>query len=587
MSALLIDQKGSTQVEPISGAVPLLQTYLLEEDSDVPAYTIVETINSHYPDVSGIIIQVCLKCKSYPNLQDCWGLEILKEIRANKTFGADINRLRFLPVILILHLPVQRMISINRGNMLALGTGIKRIHAPFGPQDLDLESVKRENPFLLEEFRDSIQVEINLIQDRHDCSNFFAAIQTLRLYCALFPEAAAREGLRKLYSLRSREIRAVQAAFGFDDYPPGLLRNTGNLLWKLRRGLVKSSAGEKARFKKIALIDDQSDRIHIRLGLGWKYIYDWLLYDNEAGVEIIDSMENPEVIAEKVSAGFDLVLLDLHLEPKDVQQPAAATKGALVLKALRKKAPMIPVIMTTASRNPEKHKALRVLGSDGSWIKENIDERLSAEKSAARIISLVEMAAKLTDKQYSLLTKSFLLLDKMKTKTLWWENWEWISERDGVASRIEPNKGIIFSKLTHGLLQFRELLQNKLLEEGFYVKNDESSRIAAIITLLGGIFEAFHSVYQGSSLSSAMEHRKDYLGKLLYRMRNQAAHFRSGAPLDFSFFERFLKGLFCYLLFPPPGEDFHKRNFNWRTPDLEALLGNQPGFREIYHNYFS
>ena len=66
---------------------------------------------------------------------------------------------------------------------------------------------------------------------------------------------------------------------------------------------------------------------------------------------------------------YDLVFLDLRLQPQDKDKPIEEITGIKILERIKELNPAVPVIVFTASEKALTHKKALELGADGYWIK--------------------------------------------------------------------------------------------------------------------------------------------------------------------------------------------------------------------------
>jgi len=140
----------------------------------------------------------------------------------------------------------------------------------------------------------------------------------------------------------------------------------------------------KSRNLKVAIIDD--DYQH-----GWDYAYAALFPNSRVtGYEYEGGEPFPVGSAHK----FDLILLDLRLteDPRHDESAIVGNEqmsGILKLQEIRKVAPLVPVIMCTASNKSWSYQAALDNGANGYWEKESPDFGIGSDYNLKNTLNLL------------------------------------------------------------------------------------------------------------------------------------------------------------------------------------------------------
>lgn len=198
------------------------------------------------------------------------------------------------------------------------------------------------------------------------------------------PPSIGKHSLANIWgALRLNEVLNLNAI-----KDKSLTNRTKELYFKYLRAFHEESKGSfkdlqllQCTGKRILLIDDEADK-------GWKDVLKAIF--KGADFQSIDfknkSFEDveQETINKSISEDWDLILLDLRLNPseEDTGDKLIQTEnysGAKILKAIKKHNAGIQVIMLTASNKAWNMKKLLDLGADGYYIKESPEFNFSAE----------------------------------------------------------------------------------------------------------------------------------------------------------------------------------------------------------------
>lgn len=506
-----------------------------------------------------------------------FGIELLKEIRATAHYEQP-SKIQRLHVVLFSSFSLERLLkNLDAGFFLVVSPGTTLIKTPALPTTIDQLKILLDQKPKIRDLVPYFKVGDTLVEKRHGHANWWAAMRLVANYNMLCPNHLYQKESQDFLKNRSPEIRDAQFIHSAHTVNEDLkLRKINKINKKLelaQNHLTKSNAK-----KRIALIDDQADFIDPRLNIGWHFIYNLVLFGHQEGVfNILPQLSDDEIL-QKMEENFDCVLLDLMLEAADQNKNTEETRGAHLLRKIRNRFPMLPIIITTASNKAEKRKTLRQLGCDAFWIKEGIDEGLSQEESLSRMFDLVTTVQKLTDAKYTFLKHCIILLRQLENKENWWELTQWINPSSPLPASV--NRSVIFGKLMQSLFLTRTFLQNQLMGGGYRTKLEEDFWLSGVIIKLTNIIEVLHGsgLHQGKN---TLLNRKDYLGAYLFKARQSALKYRHDAPITFDHLINFIKAMFCYLNFSPT-------HFEYPVIDappfafLEKMLANNPVCKKLF-----
>lgn len=138
---------------------------------------------------------------------------------------------------------------------------------------------------------------------------------------------------------------------------------------------------------KILFLDDMA-------GYGWDYVLQQLIYKEDHVPEFniwsyfpddVAVTEVAQMILHKTKeSGADLVIMDLRLKNEKGEMKPQDLSGIKLLEALRKERVGCPILVITASKNPETIDQVYASGADACWRKEGIDEN-NSEDPAERV----------------------------------------------------------------------------------------------------------------------------------------------------------------------------------------------------------
>jgi CheY-like chemotaxis protein len=309
------------------------------------------------PDISDLIIPIELGSNRYNSFE---GLRLAMHIRLMK------SHIRYLPIIFISNREEWQIRQMLRDNLdknhLDYLIGTKGTDF-LKPNICEIKAVlKNIKPLGEEEYK----------------AQFYDHIHLLPL-----EEDGGKHSLANIWgALRLNEILNLNA---IND--KNLTNRTKELYFKYLRAFHEESKGSfkdlqplQCNGKRILLIDDEADK-------GWEDVLKAIF--KGADFHSIDFKNKPfedaeqEAIGKSISEDWDLILLDLRLNPSEEDTGDKLIKteeysGARILKAIKKHNAGIQVIILTASNKAWNMKKLLELGADGYYIKESPEFNFSS-----------------------------------------------------------------------------------------------------------------------------------------------------------------------------------------------------------------
>ena len=546
MQIILIDREDKPlaydQLKAGHGECTLIQ---IPATSSRTAFDIANEVNKKIVNPWDTLLFLNVNLKNQQQGDFYYGIEVLKEIRSTFCYEEE-SKIQHLHVVLFSVFSLEHLLRIDSSFFVAASPATTFIRSQY-QKDLGKLNFKELAQKVLpgaSVLKPYFKVSDHTLENRHNYSNLWAANRLIFLLEQLVSEKELQQYIKGLIHFKPSKIRDAQFIYEGTASSNLKLREVNQANKRLntyRRKL--SHTGQK----KILLIDDQATNIDHTLKVGWQTIYSLLIFSTKTDIHLLSTELTNKEIIDQIDDSYDCILLDLLLEKEDLDLPVEETRGAVLLRQIKRKMPFLPVIITTASNKAEKRKTLRQLGSEAYWIKEGIDERLVRTESLNRFLKLPQLLVKLTGEEFQFLKKSMQLLKRLETETLWWEDHHWNDKR-----KITLKKSKVIEKITNSLFLIRTYLQNLTMGEGYRTKLEERFWFSGIIIKLCGIISHFHAGPDHSPLlPSLIEKHYDPLGSKLYALREKAAQFDEAAPIDFACLSDFMKKLFDYLLIEP------------------------------------
>ncbi len=582
MKIIVIDTIGS---QAISGNLNPqgieCQNYWIPKDNDKTAFELAAEINSMCADEE-VLILLNLHIRHAPTKDIYYGIELLKEIRVNDYYDY-FSYLQKVHVVLFSTFSIEHLLKKQEPKffiILSPGTTFFKL-----PADLELLKPLQLIEQRLQDMkaiRSYFKVSDTTVEQRHGHANWWAATRFIDHYFTFYPNERHDPTLNQFLKFRTPQARDAQFIYADlfnDEVREKKIIRLRNRIEAGREKVKTVAPGGHLRNKKIGLIDDQGKQIISGLDLGWTNLYSLLFFGEMEGIHEIDFDQPADAIVDQVDDTFDCILLDLMLGEEDRHLKVERTRGAQLLFLIKKRYPMLPVVITTASNKAETRRALRQLGCDAFWIKEAIEKRLSKEESMNRVLDLLELVIKLTGSRFNLLKSCQHILDHLPREGNWWNGYQWPATHDRPAHVTKIDNNELFEQLKQGLLLIRTFLQNQVMGEGYHTELEESFWLSGVIVRFARMIEHFHGSAEDFIGSSLLRARGDHLGAALYHMRHQAAHYFKNDPVDFDYLATFLRAFFCYLKLGPTPEFQRKSRADVSVEELMQASGR---YKQLY-----
>lgn len=587
MKIIIIEtKKNYAFAQELSQHYEYSETILINKNTDLSAFDIARSINQAAPNDDEILLILNIHLSNGQFRDYCFGVEVLKEIRINERYE-EKSKIQNCHVVLLSVFPLDHFLKMDANFLIAASPGTTFIKQPYDLTKLKVKNLVTKKVLNLRTLVPYLKTGDTILDERHSHANWWAANKLLNNYTLLYPNTIKDERIKSFVQHKTQQLR--DTIFIHQQISKPLKQSKINKIRKKINALKEKLQVRPNEFVKIGIIDDQATQIHARTNIGWKYIYEQLLFDGKHHLELIDGTADDERILAQIDESYHCIFLDLLLDKADSSKKVEQTKGAKLLKQIKQKFPMLPVILTTASNKASKQKALKRFGCDAFYTKEGIDERLSQQQSLAKYKELLVITSTVTGRQYSFLKKCMSLVRQIEHQTCWWENCEWQIGDSLNFFNVTTDKQEIVEKLNQALILLRTYLQNKLLGEGLKTPLDESFWLSGIIIKLATVIEMFHDESYGQITSRSMREHHDYFGSELYILRHKAAHYKENDPINFDYLAHFLKCFLAYLLHGPKAV-FHRSNYR-RTrhkpfPSLCDMIKKEVHYKKIYYDFF-
>ncbi|MEO1074580.1 MAG: response regulator [Bacteroidota bacterium] len=567
-------------------------------------------------DASLVFINVDLACKDVRRYEQS-GVEVFKFLRLADGFDGEPNRARTTHCVLYSFRDLDLLIRQKPSSTILCSEGVTFRQLPFDPRALPLDTLvgKKAQPQALKPF---VRGSLTLPDERHSWANWYSAWQMLQVY---EQETSDREVSADTFLLPTSNADVRDALFAYGK-PTGVRRalaGRGNELEKKREQIRQATAA-----KPIALIDDEARRIEGKTQYGWQRVFSHLIRGKHDGVvDILGKMgvdigtldeEHPALVElneeENDLSAYACILLDLRLR-RDERGPvihAQDLSGAKVLGQIRRKWPMLPIIVTTASNKVRTYEKLMALGADAYWIKQGADEQRTGEDLVEDYERLLDLVAKATGEKYQFahrLGQALLRLYKPSVQ-VWWDSaaWfegqtpaQWTGRRTAIESIIRDLLFMLRQHLHRYEMGYGYKGAKDAARMGYQDAQGERLSMLSVIQHAGKVIEAIHgldavedvhkrnrSTIGGSWISERGwvvldGQHGDWFGYYLMGVRNKASHYGNHDEIDWPALERFLTHLTCYLTlgppeeFSPPGFSSGQRGYSMANDRIEENAG--------------
>lgn len=320
----------------------------------------------------------------------------IRRLRISRDLTEDVRK---VPIFLLIYESHLNIIKRYSDGILLLSEGCTIIQIPF---KIDYLKIKIETAKGVKDFdslRDFLHIESRLTQiekqDKHGLANYLGPIRLLRGAYLSGEFGNAHEDGKRLYDNITTYLKQKQHSIDYYNEYLDWLETFGFVTeMENEKEKEEKKLSDKVKGRSILYIDDEHKN-------GWSKVlkellipnsdewqekdYAWVIEDSNktklccvskvGKSERIDDFGNIEELLglkdqEKKWINYDIILLDLRLKKESPTTPVKATSGYLLLEAIRKKDPTVPVIMFTASEKATTMQVLQQLGISGYFIKE-------------------------------------------------------------------------------------------------------------------------------------------------------------------------------------------------------------------------
>ena len=569
---IVIDRADNSKIVQYIEALYLDYDFVpIEKQNRINAFAISKRVNDVCNSTECIIL-LNLHLNYSPEQELFYGLEILKEIRVNPIYEQE-SKIQKLHVVLFSLFSVAHLLkSLSAEFILVASPAVSFMQMPLTEdKTIHLEQLAAEKIWDVNKLKPYFKVSDTTVEERHGHANWWSATRFLHHFGELFPKLAANLKWMDIVRHRNKHIRDAQFLYADFLTDESLEKRQNRFRKKFRyywSRFLENGGIQKSTIPKIALIDDQAKNIMPNINQGWGDYYSLLLFGRQNVIDVIDHELSDREIINQLDDSYDCILVDLMLSKEDKTKRVDETRGAKLLKQIKRKYPMLPVVVTTASNKAEKRKILRQMGCDAFWIKEGIEEKLSTGESLERFLNFTKIVSRLTSREFSFLKNAMSQLEFLENNHNWWENSNWKNDRGQYIMMNSVTRAQVFEHIYQSLLLIRTFFQNQIMGEGFRRNLEESVWFSGVIVKLTTVIEHIHGEGRHSSISTNLiQKRGDHLGALLYKLRHKAAHYRMDQPINYRYLETFIKGFLCYLSIP-----YHQLNIKGKyANDIDHL----------------
>jgi len=308
---------------------------------------------------------------------------------------------------------------------------------------LELANYKKLRPYIQSEFHKDgrhnfanlysiyalLNILINEYQENHTqqtiAKSDFDLVPFLKFY-----ESIKRIILNDRHTRNAFYIFNKKICRGANKYniPNATISYLNRLRTKIKRQLSN-------RKQKIAVLDDQASKINYRnidFDHGLIGVLNGLLKVN---IDSTDYFE--DILQPAINKGQDLeswfcqkehfkdyacILLDLRLVNSINDKDSEEYTGEKILKIIRDKDPIVPIIVVSSSRRIEVMDRLLENGANAYWMKESIDSQFSDDQCFKHYTRLLKIIGDCTNEKFDTVRKIHACYLKIKEKhaKLWW-----------------------------------------------------------------------------------------------------------------------------------------------------------------------
>lgn len=518
------------------------------------------------------------------NNQDLWGIDLIKEIRSNRT---NSDELRTAHIVIYSFFSLANILDRRPENLIVTSPGVT-LTTLSEIRTLDFTALVQQRVTDFDALNPYFRVDFTLPDHRHGYANWWGAYKMCSNYHLLFNDELSKAMFNDLQETKDDQIYSAEFLYGskVEELPPAFLKKMKSKFDKDRKARDNSwDAVKQMMFnKEIVLIDDQADKLNQDGLVGWKDLYSLFIYGERHLLHSVSVELDDDAIIEKISDHHKLVLLDLYLEEEDHHKNIYQVRGVRLLRKIRKKYPFIPIIITTASNKVITKEKMKELGCDEVWVKEGVDEKLSTADSMKKLLNFFLLIEEALYGRYKLVAQWGRIIKEIEQRDLlWWENHTWI-DSDKRKVNVKINRDEIIKILKAQLINMRSFLRRELKSEVHQIKEDDSGWLSGVIVELAKTIEMVHKFHKTTFMAEIMKRREDNLGSLLYQQRHKVAHAQQEGKGKLSVDFAYIKYLLCYLLLGPRADFLRLDPFGGIT---KGMIFKNDEYKHALKKYFT
>lgn len=582
-----------------------------------------------------VLINIELKTVDSPRCHQA-GVDVLKWLRLTEDFG-DV---RSVHCIVYAFQTLEQLLRRRPDNLILCSPGTTFCRLPSLVPVVTERLLKLANEKALVNHRalaPFVRAGFRLPDERHAWANEWAARQ-IRRVTLLYGDGVSARGDSTVEPITDSTFR--DALYLLDaSSEAAFTPNVDEEITDLRARIGIQMAG-----RTISMIDDQGAALGGEAALGWRHVYSDMTgldtaqitdglsdgidvksicaleitlvdIDNRLAVlpalashgstdtkELRSDLEarREALIAEQfvilsaaIPGDCGCVLLDLRLAPADADLPYAQMSGALVLQALRRHYPTLPVVMSTASNKLVALEAMERLGGDAYWVKQGIDEHRTAEETVTNCRRLLTLIQKATGPKYQFLHRYGQTVRSLRdapADSHWWEQASW-----GALVQASPSRVVVLVLLEETVAAIRRYLRRAEMGYGYNPSQDDRFTVWSVLQHLGKIVEEIHRfdlvedpssgligsawekglttqprVFKGTT-GDVLTGREDWFGYYLYQIRNTASHLtRARDSINWADLCTYASYVLAYAMAGPPVRKIDPRAENIRRRKDES-----------------
>lgn len=256
------------------------------------------------------------------------------------------------------------------------GTSFVQMPIDFDKIELTKKCEEKGEP---ENIRKALKAVFSNTELKHRLANIYGLWFMFNIHNKFFPKENLEPTIfSKEFLNNFNELQLIVANFLVEG------NNSRNSINPLVLKIAEIKKRIKGKNPRILYIDDKAE-------IGWGSLIKKILFQNETNIDFqvyvpekrdFTNDANFKILSDKVKDKIynngkftDCILLDLRLADEEGQiDDLSSLSGIMLLEAIHKSFPYLPVIMTTASNKAESIKRVISSGADGLWTKPGLDE---------------------------------------------------------------------------------------------------------------------------------------------------------------------------------------------------------------------